>query len=280
MDSPDPQFRIGVIAGGLVLVLVITYLRFCGSLSLPAKPPAPTGPTGTQKQLLSQATATPGMYLSFLERDAAAAGVRAPTPDEMGKKLAYRVDDARHVLELGQPAIEVAGLRLHLERSGDAVVLAITNLEKSDLGYNIATTPSVGAGLCNSVRPQSVNAMVINKGTSISRTECGYREGLSIIVTKVETVEVGTLSAYYLSEVPPSLVGVEDRIARGHHGVESKEPCSAVISQVVRSGMDRGDIGWRDLVDFYSRHRCQSYVFPLSYRAFKSDNERAVPVSD
>jgi len=267
-------------AGGLVLVLVITYLRFCGSLSIPAKPPAPTGPTGTQKQLLSQATATPGMYLNFLERDAAAAGVRAPTPADMGKKLAYRVDDARHVLELGQPAIEVAGLRLHLERAGDAVTLAITNLEKSDLAYNVVTTSSVGTGLCNSVRPLPINAMVINKGGSEMRTECGFRDGISIIVTKVETVEVGTLSAYYLSEVPPTLVGIEDRLARGHRGVEAKEPCTAVISQVVRSGIDRGDIGWRDLVDFYSRHRCQSYSFPSSYRAFKSDNERPVPVSD
>lgn len=280
MDSPRPQFRTGVIAGGLVLVLVITYLRFCGSLSIPAKPPAPTGPTGTQKQLLSQATATPGMYLNFLERDAAAAGVRAPTPADMGKKLAYRVDDARHVLELGQPAIEVAGLRLHLERAGDAVTLAITNLEKSDLAYNVVTTSSVGTGLCNSVRPLPINAMVINKGGSEMRTECGFRDGISIIVTKVETVEVGTLSAYYLSEVPPTLVGIEDRLARGHHGVAAKEPCTAVISQVVRSGIDRGDIGWRDLVDFYSRHRCQSYSFPSSYRAFKSDNERPVPVSD
>lgn len=264
----------------MVLVLVITYLRFCGSLSIPAKPPAPTGPTGTQKQLLSQATATPGMYLNFLERDAAAAGVRAPTPADMGKKLAYRVDDARHVLELGQPAIEVAGLRLHLERAGDAVTLAITNLEKSDLAYNVVTTSSVGTGLCNSVRPLPINAMVINKGGSEMRTECGFRDGISIIVTKVETVEVGTLSAYYLSEVPPTLVGIEDRLARGHHGVAAKEPCTAVISQVVRSGIDRGDIGWRDLVDFYSRHRCQSYSFPSSYRAFKSDNERPVPVSD
>jgi len=220
------------------------------------------------------------MYLNFLERDAAAAGVRAPTPDEMGKKLAYRVDDARHVLELGQPAIEVAGLRLHLERAGDAVTLAITNLEKSDLAYNVVTTPSVGVGLCNSVRPLPINAMVINKGGSELRTECGFRDGISIILTKVETVEVGTLSAYYLSEVPPTLVGIEERLARGHHGVEAKEPCTAVISQVVRSGIDRGDIGWRDLVDFYSRHRCQSYSFPSTYRAFKSDNERPVPVSD
>ena len=280
MDSPDPQFRIGVLAGGVVLVAVITYLRFCGALSLPDKPPPPTGPSGTQRQLLTQGTATPGMYSNFLERDAASAGVRTPTPDEMGRKLAYHGDDARHVLELGKPSIEVAGLRLRIERAGDAVVLQIENLVKSDVAYNVMTTPSIGTGLCNSVRPLPFNAMVLRKAATETRTECTFRDGVSIAVTKVETVEVGSLSAYYLSELPPTLVGVEERIARGHHGVETKEPCTAVVSQVVRTGMDRGDIGWRDLVDFYARHRCQTYQFPSSYRAFKSDNEHPVPVID
>jgi hypothetical protein len=85
------------------------------------------------------------------------------------------------------------------------------------------------------------------------------------------------LSSYYLSRTPPTLVGIDDRIARGHRDMATGDRCSTVISQVVRSGMDRGDIAWRDLVDFYARHRCQSYPFPSSYRALKSDGERAIP---
>ncbi|MEO8549747.1 MAG: hypothetical protein ABI678_07230 [Kofleriaceae bacterium] len=280
MDSPDPQFRIGVFAGGLVLVGVITYLRFCGHMSLPGKPPPPTGPTGTQRQLLSQTTATPGMYLDFLERDAASAGVRTPTVEDMSRKLAYRVDEARHVLSLGQPSLEVAGLRLRVERSGDTIVLVIQNLLTMDLAYHVATEPSIGTGLCNSARPLPINAMVIAKGATETRTECVFRDGISIVVTTVETVELGALSSYYLSEVPPVLVGIDDRIARGHHGVDTKEPCSAVSSSVVRSGLERGDLGWRDLVDFYARHRCQTYQFPPTYRAFRSDGERQVPITN
>src|SRR5512146_21322 len=102
MDSPDPQFRIGVLAGGVVLVLVITYARFCGSLSLPDKPPPPTGPTGTQRQLLTKTTATLSTYQEFLVRDAQSAGVRAPSVEESSRKLPYRADEARHVLALGQ----------------------------------------------------------------------------------------------------------------------------------------------------------------------------------
>jgi hypothetical protein len=49
------------------------------------------------------------------------------------------------------------------------------------------------------------------------------------------------------------------------------------VSQAVRSGLEQGQIGWRDLVDFYARHRCPTYRFPSSYRAFRSDGERQVP---
>src|SRR5690349_13276672 len=137
MDSPDPQFRIGVLVGGLVLVAVITYLRFCGEMSLPGKPPPPAGPTGTQRQLLSKTASSPSMYKDFLERDATAAGTRVPSVEDMSKQLAYRVDEARHVLAPGQPALETAGLRLHVEHSGDAVVMQIQNLVASDVAYEV-----------------------------------------------------------------------------------------------------------------------------------------------
>ncbi len=277
MAASESQFRIGVLAGGVLLVAAIAYLRFCGSLSLPAKPPAPTGPTGTERELLARSTGTPAVYQSFVERDAQAAGVRAPTIEEMARKLAYRVDEVRHVLELGKPPIEVAGLRLHVERSADSVVLVMQNLVEADVAYEVTTQPSVGG--CNAARPLPFNAMTIAKGGSETRTECVWRDGMSIIVTKVETLEVSPLSAWYLSQVPPKLVGIDDRIARGHH-VSGREQCSPVTSAIVRSGIERGDITWRDLADFYARHRCQTYQFPSKYRAFKADGERQLPAVD
>jgi hypothetical protein len=276
----DSQFRIGVVVGGIVLVAVITYVRFCGSLSLPPKPPPLQQPQGTQRQLIAASTTSVAAYRDYIEHDAAAAGVRAPSVDEMGKKLAYRVDDARHVLEPGKPAIEVAGLRLRAERSADSLVLVIQNLVDSDLAYEVTTEPSTSASICTSVPALPVNAMVIAKGATETRTECAWRTGMSLAVTKVETLEVGPLSSFYLSQVPPALVGIDPRITRGHRGVDSKEPCPGVISNVVRSSLERGDLGWRDLVDFYARHRCQSFQFPISYRAFKSDNERPLPADN
>jgi hypothetical protein len=276
----DSQFRLSTLAGGFVLVALIVYLRFCGSMSLPAKPPPPQGPTGTQRELLKQSTGSKSVYKSFLDSDAQNAGVPAPSLADMSKKLAYRVDEARHALQPGTPPIDVAGLRLHLERSSDQVILVVENKLASDVAYNVMTSVNTGGALCNSASPLPFNAMVISKGSSERRTECKWRDGMSIAVTKVETLEVLPLSAWYLSQVPPVQVGVEDRIARGHRGVQTSEICSPVMSAVVRTGLDRGDLGWRDLVDFYARHRCQSYQFPITYRAFKSDDERGIPAVD
>jgi len=273
----DPQYRLGVLAGAAALVAVITYVRFCGSVALPPKPPPPSGPSGTQTQLLSQSATSPTVYQGFLASDSSAAGVRAPTLDEMSRKLPYRVDEGRHVLEPGKPPIEIAGLRLRLERSSDQIVMVIQNLLDSDIAYEVTSAPSTGASSCNSARPLAFNAMVIGKGASERRTECAWRDGMSIIVTKVETLEVSPLSAWYLSQLPPQVVGIEPRIARGHRGVAARDKCSALVSAAVRTGLDRGDLGWRDLVDFYARHRCQTYQFPSYYRAVKSDGERAMP---
>lgn len=273
----DPQYRLGVLAGAAALVAVITYVRFCGSVALPPKPPPPSGPSGTQTQLLSQSATSPTVYQGFLASDSSAAGVRAPTLDEMSRKLPYRVDEGRHVLEPGKPPIEIAGLRLRLERSSDQIVMVIQNLLDSDIAYEVTSAPSTGASSCNSARPLAFNAMVIGKGGSERRTECAWRDGMSIIVTKVETLEVSPLSAWYLSQLPPQVVGIEARIARGHRGVAARDKCSALVSAAVRTGLDRGDLGWRDLVDFYARHRCQTYQFPSYYRAVRSDGERAMP---
>jgi hypothetical protein len=272
----DGQFRLGVVGAAIVLVGVMTFMRFCGSVDIPAKP-APPGPTGSQSQLLTKGAATPAVYQEYLERDARSAGTRTPSIEDMSRKLPYRVDEARHVLEVGQPAIEIAGVRLAAMREDDTLVLDVTNLTTSSIAYTVATSVTPNLTGCTAARPVLFNAMVIGKGKTERRVECVWREGIALAVTRVETLEVPPLSAYYLSMVPPRLVGVEDRHARGHQPPESSEKCSTIMSQAVRSGLEQGQIGWRDLVDFYARHRCPTYRFPSAYRAFRSDSERQIP---
>lgn len=280
MSISDAQFRIGVVASALVLATGLAVTRFCGGVSLPPKPEAPAAPSGPASQLVAKSTATGAVYQDFLARDAATAGVRVPSIEDMQRKLPYRSEQARHVLEVGQPPIELAGLRLSARQQEGRLVLEIENRTESDLAYFVETSPIPSSSACLTAASFPHNAMVVARGGTERRVECVWQDGGAIAVTRVETLEVSPLSAWYLSLVPPRVVGVEDRIARSHQGVAADVKCSPVVSQAVRSGLDRGEIGWRDLVDFYARHRCPTYRFPPSYRAFKTDGERDVPAVD
>jgi hypothetical protein len=275
----DTQFRVGVGVAGIVLVAAMSAVRFCGSVSLPAKPPRPPESALLQgaSQDLRAPSASPDDYRALVAQDAAAAGLHAPTLEDMARKLPYRVDSARHVLEVGDPPLELAGVRLRALRVAEGLVLEIANATESDIAYDVATAP-IPAASCNSAPVLLFNAMTIAGNRSETRLECAWRAGIALAVMRVETLEVSPLSAWYLSHVPPSVVGIEPRIARGHRTAETSERCNFALPQAVRSGLERGEIGWRDLIDFYARHRCQTYRFPLGYRAFRSDGERIVPV--
>ena len=275
----DAHFRLGVITGAIVLGLGIGTVRFCGSVSLPPKPPPPTGAVGTSGQLLTKSAGAPAVYQDFLAKDATAAGIPTPPYEEMTRKLSFRADDARHVLEVGQPPIELAGLKISAVQVNASLALEIVNTTTTDLGYFIKSMPAPAVADCVKARPLPFNAMVIEKGAKETRVECVFKEGMAIAITKVETVEVSPLSAYYLKQVPPALVGIESRVAKGHVAPKMKDPCSPMVSQAVRTGLERGEIGWRDLADFYSRHRCQTYSFPLGYRAFTEDDQRQIPAA-
>jgi hypothetical protein len=272
----DTQFRVGVGIAGLALVAGLATLSFGGTISLPPKPGPPNAPSGTSSQLLTRSSASPAVYRDFIAQDAAAAGVSVPTLEELSRKLPYRVDEVRHVLEVNEPPLEVAGVRLRAIHLLEGLALEIVNATGSDIAYDVATAV-IPAGRCNAAPVLPFNAMTIGKDQHEIRIECGWRDGVALAVSRVETVEVTPLSAWYLNRVPPSVVGIEPRIARGHQVPGSAERCVSTLPQAVRSGLERGEIGWRDLVDFYARHRCQTYQFPSTYRAFRSDGERSVP---
>jgi hypothetical protein len=275
----DAHFRIGVLGGAVVLAGVISAVRFCGSVSLPEPPAPPTYRADTGNNVMDESNASPVVYQDFLAKDAALAGVAAPSYEAMSRKLLYRVDEGRQVLEVGAKPVDMAGLRLQVLRSDDAIVLEILNTTKANLGYIVVTEPTPNLAGCSSVGALPFNAMVIEKGQRETRVECAYRPNLAISVIRVETVELSPLQAWYVAQVPPRHVGIDDRIGRGHRQPKSPERCISLVSQAVRTGIENGEIVWRDLVDFYARHRCQTYAFPASYRAFTSDGQRRIPSS-
>ncbi|MCX5742195.1 MAG: hypothetical protein NT062_06840 [Proteobacteria bacterium] len=277
MAISDAQFRGAVIAGAIIVVATIGGVRFFGSVGIPDKANV-VAPTGTSTELLTRSAATTNVYLELLAKDATLAGVPAPTLESMTKKFPYSQDEQRHMLEVGQPATSIVGLALRAQHAGDAIVLEIQNTSKQTLAYHIVTQV-IPATICDQARPLPVDAIVIAGESTIVRTECVWRDDAVIAVTKVETMELPPISAYLVGQVPPVTLGIEPNTAHGHHLPATH--CTANISRNVQSELEKGSITWRDLVDFYARHRCQTYQFIADYRALNSDGQRAIPaVSD
>jgi hypothetical protein len=272
----DATYKLGVAAGGTALVAMIWLLRFCGSVTIAPKPPPPTGPTGTARDLISKANAQQPMYEQGLREDAHTADIALPSMAEMSRKLADRADDVTHPLVVGQP-LELAGLKLTLQAVGDALQLEVTNTLTLPVAYRVDTQVSLGS-ICKDAPPLPFDAMVLRAGASETRTECLNRPDIITKVTHVETVELPPLSAYYVDMVSPQLVGIEERISRGHR--PTGRSCSSALPQLVVNGIETHQIKWRDLIDFYARHSCERYLFPASYRAFTQDAEVALPAVD
>ncbi len=276
----DRTFNYATIAGAVALAIALGTLRFCGGVSMPPKPPAPHVDRAGASDMLATADATPRVYQSYLAHDAEVAGVRAPTIEMMGRRLVSRLDESRRGIAPGDAPIEIAGLRLSVLVEKEDLVLVIENPSDTDLAYSIKTRPSYGNALCAQRRVRPFNAMVVAHESAEKRVECAYRDGLVLAIERVETVALNPLQSSYVSRVVPAAVGIETRLAQGHQprlppGVDI---CNLSMSQSIRSAIENDTIGWRDLVDFYARHRCESYSFPDGYRAFVKDAERPLPV--
>jgi hypothetical protein len=283
------KFRIGAAVGAVVLLVVGVVLRFDYPLTLPAKPPRPPPPDSAALRRMD--FENPDIYKGYVEQDATTYGVDRTTPDDLAAPFPYEKSETAQVLVPGGPALEIGMLRLSARvekleirtRKGSAVaehlILRIENKRQQPIAYRVDTTLGAGADDgCSTKAPLEQNAIALPAGGSTERTECFYRSKMTVTVKQVEAMELPALSYYYVSRLYPQHVGVSDRTAAGHK-VPRGETCSTVPQQTLLIGMEKGTVSWRDVVDFYARHRCETYDFPMGYRAFKAKNQYKLPVA-
>jgi hypothetical protein len=284
----SPAFRAGTAAAAIGVAAVIAWLRFFGDVGMPPRPPPPEPSTNDSRATLAAATASEGAWRSFVEQDARAAAVPTPSPEQMSLPLVFRAERTPQVLSPGQPPVDLAGLRLEAkivadnDGPGKLLVLEITNLADHDLGYIIDTSPQPGGAGCNTRTLLVHDAMVVRRKATIERSECTYVPDMKLRIERVETVEVDGLQSVYLSRVPPTAVGAAPLLAKAHRPAlpNGVLPCNLALSQVLRASIEDGSVGWKDLIDFYARHRCDTYRFPMDYRAFTKPAERPLPAGE
>lgn len=278
-----------VIAGACALALGIgvgAWMRFSGDLSsrLPALPPPPPPPSAED---IRQTDYTPEMYKAYLARDAEAYNVPAPDPARLADVFPYRSSEPKQ--DATAAAVEAPGLRISVRTDtftaqanagtyrAEHLLLKIENLTDSYLAYRVQTTVGVSDSRCAAKAAISHDAIALKPHETIERTECIASPAARVKVEKIETMVIPELSYYYVSRLYPPQIGYDQRSTKGHEPPKGK-PCTFLPEQAIRRGLETGTIVWRDIIDFYARHRCDTYLFADGYKAFTKAGERPLPV--
>lgn len=272
-------------ATGLVVIALGTMLLYAGEPGpTPERPKPPPPPEVTMNTELKYSQP---VYQALLESDAKRFKVPAPTLQEIAQPNPYAEEfKGRRHLKVGQE-YETPHIRLTLaveRRKGviegqsfavDHLVLKLMNRSQKFLAYRVETGVS-DRQKCMSKGDIPHNAMVMEPGETLERTECLFRTDQSIEVTHVEVIELPPLSAHYVSRVPPNPTLYDPRTASGHVPLEGGLCPQTFSWREIKDGIDRRQIGWRDVVDFYARHNCDEYSFFPKYR-YRTDAAAALP---
>jgi hypothetical protein len=112
------------------------------------------------------------------------------------------------------------------------------------------------------------NAVALKPGESIERTECLWRPGATVTVTKMEVVELPLLSYWFVSRLVPTQVLLDGRTSAGHEF--SVKLCAFVPWREIQTSAKDNGTSWADVIDFYARHDCDEYSFWPGYKRWTS----------
>ncbi len=283
------EHRLPVMAGvgAAVLFVLGVWLRFGSD---PAPPPMPLVPAPPSVSNMGGLDYSPNIFRASLEHDALELGVPVLTPEQLSLPFIYDAVDPRAPLAIGGPPLEtrtltisarIAAIAPQFPRGAPAanhLIVRIENRTDRPLAYPVDTEVNGDPGACSRKNDLPHDAIALAPHEAIERTECTELPNLTVTVDRVETMELPRLSYFYVSRLFPLHIGLDARATRGHVA-PAGDICSNVPEQAIRRGMEKGDVSWRDVLDFYARHTCERYIFPVGYRAFTKPSAYSLPVS-
>lgn len=277
---------LAVVSAG-VFAIGLGVLVLHSASAPPPTPKRPEPPPSPASMINSEQRFSVLYYKALVEQDAKSYGVPAPAYEDLLQANPYfdELHD-RQRLRLKAP-IETRHLRVSLEVSKqttiieshslttDHFVLRVENRTPLYLAYRIQTVVS-DKQKCAMKAELPHNAIAIEPGQTMLRTECIFRKDEAIDITGIEVIELPALSAFYVSRVPPNAVLYDPRTSAGHTPPRGSMCAQTFSWRDIKEGIDRKELGWRDVMDFYARHNCTEYSFFASYR-YRGDPTAPLP---
>jgi hypothetical protein len=273
-------------ATGLCTILFGTMILYAGEPPpAPSPPRPPPPPEVTMNSVLKYSQP---VYRALLETDARTFKVPVPTLEQLARPNVY-VEELRggHRKLKAKNPIETPHLRLSLaieKRKAtvegqsfavDHLILRIENRTEKYLAYRVETSVS-DKHKCSNMGDVAHNALVLEPRETLERSECLYRADENVDINHVEIIELPPLSAFYVSRLPPNPTLYDSRTSGGHTPLRGTVCPQTFSWREIQEGIDRKQIGWRDVIDFYARHNCDEYSFFKDYR-YRTDASGELP---
>lgn len=277
----EGRFRLAAYIGTAGAFLFLLSMRFDGAFALPPKPKPPAAPSA---RVLDEMKYNADYYREILLEDSRKFALNPPASvEEMGKRFPYEnLEQQKRLAPGGTLDLGTLKLTARVEKRDNwrdpHLVLRIENTTDQPVAYSVQTSTGRDPARCLKKANLQHNAMAIPARQFVDRTECMYREGMEFAILRVETVRLPALSYHYVSRLDPLDLVMDERASKGHEA-PAGGLCKSLNNQIIRVDMQRQKVSWRDIIDFYARHRCEEYAWPRGYRAFNADGQYTLPVS-
>jgi hypothetical protein len=238
----------------------------------PARPPAAATAAG-------QPDAALAAYVRLLVKDA----WQFEVPLELDALLAplpYARTEGTYVLPAADGRLETADLRIGTEvrrlptpmgglgvYQAPTLVLTVENRTDHFVAFRVVTEPS-GKINCLPKAHLKQPTLVLAPREALARTEClaARGGGDQLTVHLIEVVRVPELSYHYLRQLKPVALGLGNRVTEGHVVLPGRPTCGGTPRQAIEQGYSSGAASFADVIDFYSRNRCERHDFKVGYR--------------
>lgn len=263
---------VGVMAVGLELLW--------RSDGMPVRVQAPPVATPTRKADVTAGQPDEALvaYARQLAKDAGQLEVPLEL-DALMAPLPYARTEGVFVLPAADGRLETTDLRITTEvrrlptpmgglgvYQAQTVVLTVENRTDYFLAFRVVTEPS-GKINCLPKAQLKQPTLVLAPREALARTEClAAKGGDQLTVHLIEVVRVPELSYHYLRQLKPVAIGLGNRVTEGHVGLPGHPSCGGTPRQAIEQGYSSGAASFADVIDFYSRNRCERHDFKVGYR--------------